>query len=416
MTDPLVDSDPGVSVPSAPDDLERRVLDRIGIDDLVALTRALIGQPGENPPGGEAGRARVLREACEREGLLASLVEVEPDRPNFSAVLPGGDEPGLLVLGHTDVVPIGEGWTVDPLGGELRDGRLHGRGATDMLGGLGAVVVAMTAIADAGVRLRGPVELSAVMDEEETGKGIRHYLLSGDRSGFAGCVVAEPTDLQTIIAARGDSYLHTTMGGKAAHSGNPANGRNAIDGAARVIAEFGRWHDELAANAHPLVGPATVNVGLVSGGTGTSIVPAECRITTDRRLLPSETGADALGQARERVAALDLAAKGLTCEVELTMEMPGFETPTDHRLVTTLDRAAAECGGPGLPLAGWTAACDGGFIARDAEVPVVVFGPGSVTDQAHQADESVGVDELLVAARTYALTMLRLLGVESADR
>lgn len=394
-------------------EIEQRVLDALDVDELVALTQTLVRQPGENPPGGEGARAEALRGACAQRGLEVSLVEVEPGRPNLSAVLPGGSGAGLLILGHTDVVPIGEGWTVDPLGGEVRHGRLYGRGSTDMLGGLAAAVLAMAAIKQAGVDLVGPVELAAVVDEEETGHGIRHYLRTGDRSGFAGCVVAEPTDLQTIIAARGDSYLHTTIGGKAAHSGNPADGRNAIDGAAAVIAAYGRWHDDLAAAAHPLVGPATVNVGLVTGGTGTSIVPAECQVTTDRRLLPSETGDDALAQARERVAALDLPGKGLTCEVELTMDMPGFETPADHRLVTTLDRAAASVGGPGLPLAGWSAACDGGFLARDAGVPVVVFGPGSVTDQAHQADESVGVDELLVAARTYALTLLRLLGPDA---
>jgi acetylornithine deacetylase/succinyl-diaminopimelate desuccinylase-like protein len=92
------------------------------------------------------------------------------------------------------------------------------------------------------------------------------------------------------------------------------------------------------------------------------------------------------------------------------MEMPGFATPADAPLVSVVERALADAGGPGLPLGGWTAACDGGLVARQLGVPVVVLGPGSVTNQAHRADESVGIDELVIAARTYALTAVRLLG------
>jgi acetylornithine deacetylase len=171
-----------------------------------------------------------------------------------------------------------------------------------------------------------------------------------------------------------------------------------------------RWHDELARRAHPLVGPPTWSVGLVEGGSGTSIVPALCRVVADRRLLPGENGADVVEEVRQRLTGAGLGDDRLDVEIALLMDMPGFETPGDHPFVVVADAALATAGGPGLPLGGWTAACDGGFLARDAGVPVVVMGPGSVTEQAHRADESVGVDELLVAARAYALTALRLLG------
>ena len=94
----------------------------------------------------------------------------------------------------------------------------------------------------------------------------------------------------------------------------------------------------------------------------------------------------------------------------MPMEMPAFETPADSPLAATVDAALADAGGPGLPPGGWTAACDGGFVARDLGVPVVVLGPGSVSTQAHRPDESVAIEELVVAARAYALTALRLLG------
>lgn len=389
---------------------EQAVLDLIRLEDLTDLTRRLVRAPGENPPGGEAATVGVLAEACAAGGLSCEHTTVEADRENLVARLDGGAGPGLLLLGHTDVVPVGDGWTVDPVGGEVRDGRLFGRGSTDMKGGLAACVVAMSALRTAGVRLSGPVDLAAVVDEEETGKGVRQYITDGDRSSFRGCIVAEPTDLQTIIAARGDAYFEFAVRGRSAHSGNPGDGVNAIYGASAVVADLETWHQELSAAAHPLVGAPTWSVGQIRGGTGTSIVPAECRVVADRRLLPSESPEEVAERVRARVASLRLDQRGFSVDVAMTMEMPGFETPADHPLVLATDGALSAAGGPGLPLGGWTAACDGGFVSRDAGVPVVVLGPGSVADQAHRADESVGLDELLVATRAYALTAMRLLG------
>jgi acetylornithine deacetylase len=377
--------------------------------ELAELTAALVATGGENPPGGEGATVAALATECGARGIEVRTDDVEPGRPNLSAVLPGGDAPGLLLLGHTDLVPVGDGWTVDPRGGEVRDGRLFGRGSTDMLGGLAACLVAMAALRDVGVRLSGPVELAAVVDEEETGKGIRRYLSAGDRSRFRGCIVAEPTDLQTVIAARGAAYVELAVHGRAAHSGNPDDGRNAIYGSAGIVTEVEAWHQELASDAHPLVGAATWSVGLISGGTGASTVPAECLVVADRRLLPGEDAATVLAEVKERIGRLGLVRRGLDVDIDLTMDMPGFQTAPDDPFVVTADAALADAGGPRLPLAGWSAACDGGFVARDTGVPVVVLGPGSVATQAHRPDESVGLHDLVVASRTYALTALRTL-------
>lgn len=387
---------------------EAQVLDLIDREDLIALTQALVRAPGHNPPGEEAASAAVLTRACRDRGLRVDVSEVAEGRPNVSATLPGGPGPGLLLLGHTDVVPPGEGWSADPYEGGLRGGRLFGRGTADMKGGLAACVVALDALRRSGAALSGPVELAALVDEEETGLGVRRYM-TADRTAFRGCVVAEPTDLQTIIAARGDAYVEVAVHGLAAHSGRPDDGRNAIYGAARVIEDLRRWHGELTAWAHPLVGPPTWSVGLVDGGQGTSTVPAHAHLSADRRLLPGEDPDQVLTEVRERLTGLGLDEDGLTVEISMPMSMPGFETSAEHPFVVATDQALQECGGPGLDLAGWTAACDGGFLARDAGVPTLVLGPGSVNEQAHRPDESVPVEDLLVAARTYALAALRLL-------
>ncbi|MET9272867.1 M20/M25/M40 family metallo-hydrolase [Kribbella sp. NPDC003557] len=420
---------------------EQTVLDRIDEDLLVRVTQDLLRAPGQNPPGEESATVAALAAAARELGLDVRTAPVERDRDNISVTLAGGNGPGLLLLGHTDVVPVGDGWTVDPYGGLLRDGRIYGRGASDMKGGLAAALAALVALR--GTSLAGPVDLVAVIDEEETGKGIRAYIeangpvdnaesagpsvdrLEAERTGarttsadtgtgttprrYVGCITAEPTDLQTIIAARGDSYLQVSVHGRASHAGNPDGGANAIYGAAAVVAEIERLHHELAATPHPLLGPATWSVGQINGGTGGSIVPADCVVVADRRLLPGESPAEVLADLGRRVAALHLEDRGLTVELAMPMEMPAFETPEDHELVRVTEAARFDAGGAPLPLAGWTAACDGGYVARDLGVPVVVLGPGSVTTQAHRADESVAVAELVIAARAYALAALRLL-------
>jgi acetylornithine deacetylase len=389
---------------------ERAVLNRIDEASLVDLTTALVRATGQNPPGGEAATVNVLHVAAVELGLDVVETAVEPDRNNLRITLQGGAGPGVLLLGHTDVVPVGEGWTTDPFGGAVHNGRIHGRGASDMKGGLAASLAALAALR--GVELTGPVELAALVDEEETGKGIRAYVEACTDSAqppFLGCLTAEPTDLQTIIGARGASYARIEVHGKACHAGNPADGANAIYGAAAVVAEIERMHAELAQRPHPLLGPATWSVGQINGGAGGSIVPAECVVVADRRLLPGESPESVLDGLRERVQGLRLADRGLTVDVAMPMEMPAFQTPADSELALAADAALADVGGPRLPLGGWTGACDGGFVARDLGVPVVVLGPGSATGQAHRADESVAIEELIVAARAYALTALRLL-------
>ncbi len=259
------------------------------------------------------------------------------------------------------------------------------------------VVALARALVDAGGESPGGAEERTAQVLEQAGRG------------FRGCVVAEPADLRTVVACRGDAYLELEVTGVPAHSGRPADGRNAIDAAARVLELVRADHDRRQQDLDPLLGTGSWNVGRIEGGRTTSMVAPSCRVWLDRRLMPDE---DPHRLAADLVAAVDAAGitgDGISVDVEVTMAMPGFRTDLGHPLVTAVRGAVADLGGP-ASVGGWTADCDGGFIARDHGVPTVVMGPGGLNDQAHQIDESVGVDELVLAARAYALTALRLLG------
>ena len=386
---------------------EDRVMGAVDEAALIALLQGLVQSPSPNPPGCEEQTVAYLANACEAAGLSVEVDPVLPGRPNLYASLGPPERGGLLVLGHTDTVPSGDGWTCEPFAARIESGRLVGRGAADMKGGLAAAVAAMDALARAGPPLREPVTLAAVIDEEERGRGVRAFLARRPQARYA--LVPEPTELETVIACRGNCYVELVVEGRAAHAGSAELGRNAIYGAVRAVESIRRLDRELAADTHPLLGRAAWSVGTIHGGTATAMVPAACSISVDRRLLPGQSGAQALSEVEGTLGELALEDDGLEARAELVMEIPSFEVASDHPLVQIAHRASLDAGAPERPLSGWTAACDGGYVMRDAGIPAIVLGPGSVAEQAHKRDESVELAEVVLAARVYALALLRLL-------
>lgn len=390
--------------------LETNVLAEINRARLVELTGELIAAGGENPGGTEAATVAILHRVLTGLGATVHLSEVAPGRANLTAHL-GGDQTGggLLFLGHSDVVPAGHGWDADAFTPREDQGRLIGRGATDMKGGLAAVIAAMAAVHAHHPQL--PLTLVCTVDEEADAIGIAHYVATEPVGSYTGCVVAEPTDLVAIVGCRGAANFGLRITGASAHAGRPADGASAIQAAAEIIAEIGQDTKRLVAAAHPVLGAATWNIGTIAGGHGTSIVPGTCEMSLDRRLLPGEDAQLILEQLLDRIRVrLQTASmpgrEKITVRGELQMQMPGFLTDADSAFVTGIRQAIRDVSGVGA-LGIWTASCEGGYMAEHHQVPTLVLGPGDINTQAHQPNESVEVDDLLTAARAYALFALR---------
>ncbi|MBM7415321.1 MULTISPECIES: M20 family metallopeptidase [Nocardiaceae] len=388
------------------------------VQTVEQITRALI----DAGPDESAVVAEICRIA-ESLGLQTVVTDASPGRPNVEVVLPGGPGPGLLFLGHSDVVPAGEGWTGDPFRSRVHDGRIVGRGACDMKGGLAAVLAAMGSLARRGVVPARTVTLACVVDEEDTGLGIRAWV--SDQTGrppaftvdddqppaftvddgrppaFTGCVVAEPTAGTVIVGCRGAANIVLTVTGRSAHAGRPENGRSAVVAAARVVGEIAGLHAELATVPHPVLGAASWNVGRIDGGTGPSIVAGRCRLEIDRRVLPDDD-VDTVVEDLLRRARL---VTDLDVDAYVEMEMPGFLTEESSPLVESALAALRSEGAPDPSTAVWTASCDGGFVARDLGVSTIVLGPGDLEAQAHQPDESVDLLEVARLSRAYARLM-----------
>lgn len=375
----------------------------IDVDGVVSATTALIDAGPD-----EFATVRCLVDLAERFGLEVEVREVAAGRPNVDVVLPGGSAPGLLFLGHSDVVPAGTGWTQDPFVASVRSGRVVGRGSADMKGGLAAVLGAMGAVRAAGVQPAGEIRLACVVDEEDAGLGIRDWVSRPQIGTWAACVVAEPTSSVPIVGCRGAANLEVTVTGRSAHAGRPENGLSAVVAAAAIVTEIARMHAECAADPHPVLGAASWNPGRIDGGTGPSIVAGSCVLQVDRRLLPGESADDIARELQVRLASV--VDPEIDVEVRVDMEMPGFVTdPTGPLMTSAIDALAAAGAGATEPQV-WTASCDGGFVARDHGVDTIVLGPGDVQTQAHQPDESVEIAELGAMARTYLELISRTVG------
>ena len=253
-------------------------------------------------------------------------------------------------------------------------------------------------------------------------------------------MVAEPTDLVTIFGCRGAANLEIEVHGRSAHAGQPRNGANAISAAARIIALIENSQVELDADPDPDLGPATWNVGTISGGTGTSMVADHCVLTVDRRLLPGESAASVVDNLRSRIESADITCSGIDVRIGIAMEMPGFLTSVNDGLVTTAVQSVLDTGFESNSLSAdsnpvpdghsagsnpvpdghsagsnpahltdiWTASCDGGFVAQQMGIETVVLGPGEIESQAHRPNESVAVQQLTDSARAYALLATRM--------
>jgi acetylornithine deacetylase/succinyl-diaminopimelate desuccinylase family protein len=386
-------------------DLDGRVLAAIDDGETLDLLRRLVRTPSANPPGNEGDVARVLAQALDRGGVDARLEDVHPGRPNVAAELGPADGPTLLLNGHSDTMPPGEGWTTDPYVAIVRAGMLYGLGACDMKAGVAAMTEAVLAVKRSGIPLRGRVSLDVVVDEEATGAGTKYTVAHGRRADFA--VIAEPTDLQVIRLGNGQVNFQVRFQGKAGHGSTPEAGRNAISDAAAFVSLVESEVARLARSPHPLIGPASYNIGRIQGGLQTSIIPSECVVGVDRRIVPGQSVRDAIADLDALLARVAAERPGSRAERTVEIEYEPFEVPADLPGCLALQRAAAESSSREIAFEGLRATTDAVYLT-EAGTPTVIFGPGSLR-QAHQPDEFVSLEQLHQATRAFALTIIRLL-------
>jgi succinyl-diaminopimelate desuccinylase len=373
---------------------------------LAGLLERLVAIDTQNPPGREAEAAALLASELDPIGFVTEVRPVAVGRANVVARIDNGAGPCFAFNSHMDTVPVGSGWASDPLRLTERARRFFARGACDAKGSIAAMVEAGRLLASRRDLWRGTLVLMFVADEEIDGGGSRVLARQQPKADLV--VVGEPTNNAVCAAHKGCLRPLIRAKGKAAHSGRPELGVNAILAAGHLTSLFDARDRELRAQTHPLVGHASLTVARIAGGIADNVVPDTCEIVLDRRLLPGET----LDAALDDLHALLTRAKrdyGVEAELAAIRTMAG---PTETAVADPLVREAVAISrrhGVTFPQpGGLTGGCDLVHF-HDAGAVGIVLGPGSL-DVAHQPDEYVPKDDLVRAALIYcdiAAVMMR---------
>lgn len=373
--------------------------------DVLETARTLVRIPSVNPgydpaSSGETAISAWIQKWASSHGIEAAVQKVFPGRENvILRIGRGSSGKRLLLNGHTDTVAV-EGMAVAPFGGEVRAGRLWGRGACDMKGPLACLLHTLVRLKNETSPWSGEVVLACVVDEELGFAGIRHFL-EKDRA-FDGAIVGEPTRLDVVRGCKGCLRFPLRAHGLAAHSSTPREGVSAISAMARAVQALdGYFATGLRAMRHDSLGESTGSVGVIRGGTGINIVPDFCEILVDIRLVPGQPW-------RETYAAVCAVVEetenpGIRWEFASDpMVDPPFCLEEENALVRTACRVLDA---PGARVVNFS--CDASKIAA-AGIPCLILGPGDIA-LAHTAEESIALDELASGVDTYTRLALAFL-------
>ena len=356
-----------------------------------------------------------LQDRLAEQGVAARLVHDESGRKaNLYATIGPEDRPGVLLSGHSDVVPVeGQNWSSDPFAVREAVGRLYGRGTADMKTFLAVAFAYLPAMVAAG--LKTPVHLAVSYDEEVGCLGVRRLLevLNGLEVKPAMCIIGEPTGMRVVVGHKGKQAYRVRVSGLECHSSLAPQGVNAVDYAAELVvflrrlacrqAEEGRRDDAYE------VATTTIHTGRIVGGTALNIVPNDCRFEFEIRHLPGDDPEPLLDELR-RFARAELepemrrvsAASGIA--IEPLAGYPGLETDPDEAVVSFV-KALAGANEHGKISFG----TEGGLFQRTAGIPTVVCGPGEIA-QAHKPDEWISLDQVTRCERFVERLIERLSG------
>jgi acetylornithine deacetylase len=357
--------------------------------DLVALPSVNpMGRPLQGPDLYEHRVTAYLEDFFRKLGVRCERQAVAPLRDNIVAFtdLPGATRTFIWEV-HQDTVPT-DNMTIDPFGARIDDGRLYGRGSCDIKGGMAAMLAAFARLVRERPAGAANITLACTVDEEFTFLGVQR--LVKDLQG-AGAIVAEPTRLAVVKAHKGVVRWSIVTSGRSCHSSCPQDGVNAIYRMGKLLGAIECYADDLCGSrSDPLLGPPTLSVGMIQGGTSVNTVPDRCRIEIDRRVIPGEDPRAAPGQLDEFLR--NRMKIDVPFETEpLWLGNPPLGPAGSDDLVARLGRAIASQG-KSLEVTGVPYGTNASSIAQ-AGIPAVVFGPGDIA-RAHTRDEWVPLDEV----------------------
>lgn len=389
----------------------------------VAFLAELVRVPSDNPPGDcrpHAMKASELLEALgftvERHEVPRDLVERHGMRSAVNLVVRHrfGNGPVVALVAHGDVVPPGEGWTADPYGAEVRDGRMYGRGVAVSKSDFATYAFALKALIEAGATLGGTVELHLTYDEEiggHVGPGwlIEQGIVNPDYA------IAAWFTYSVVIAHNGCLHLEVQVDGRSAHAAKPDSGADALEAATHILAALYAYREQFKTRrcAIPGIEHPTLVVGLISGGINTNVVPDRVTFRIDRRILPDEDVANAESDLVRQIEACAKAHPSVKVSTRrILLAEPLRPSPAQGRLVDIVQRRAREFTGEDVPAVGVPLFTDARLYSNAGAATIMYgAGPHSILEaNGHRADENLLLEDLRKATKVIAISLVDLLG------
>jgi acetylornithine deacetylase/succinyl-diaminopimelate desuccinylase family protein len=405
-------------MPRKTKDLNDRLRRAVKKGEIEGLVRKLVSIESHcDVPTREKEVAEFLKDFIDGEGISVKLRKVEKDRPNVIATIRGTTGAGrsLMLNGHTDTVPAYQ-MDMKPFAPKVAGGRLYGRGALDMKGGLGAMAMSLVAVDRARIDLQSDLVLAAVVGEEMRSEGTEDIVVRGPKTDVA--IVGEPTDLEIQPSHRGLEWLEVHITGRAAHGGQADRGVNAITMAARFInALEEELMPKLQSRRSGSTLPPTLNIGVIKGGQQPSSVADKCVVCIDRRWTPEESLDmvfediyDVFDSVKRDHPRFKAELKRDTANMKTMTHVPNL-VEKSHPIVRTLQSSIAQETGKRAKVTtfwGWT---DAALLTHFAKTPAVVFGPGGAG--AHSKTEYVKTNDLCTCTNVYAATAIGMCKVDA---
>ncbi|WP_313350775.1 ArgE/DapE family deacylase [Exiguobacterium sp.] len=363
----------------------------------IAYLQQCLQIPSVNPMDGEEAVARYVYDVLFDHQISTEWIEISPKRICLVATVPASEDvsrPAVLGLsGHLDTVPVqGDGWTKDPYGGEIEDGRIYGRGASDMKSGVMAMVQALIQYRERQER-PNTIKLLITSDEENGMTGARHLTEQGHADDLDALLITEPTSGMIGYAQKGVVGIEVTCRGKSAHSSAPQLGRNAIDDVYRVIQEVKSERFSITANHHPALGPVVASITSIKGGEGPNVVPSQASFYMDIRTIPGFDRADVLAAFTAIERRLVAEDSEFDMNVTVIKDIPSCETdeqaPFLQQVADTMEQVSGVTPRK-IAIPGGT---DGAMFSQAKKSFPIAIASFHDFRLAHQVDESIPLSE-----------------------
>lgn len=353
----------------------------------IQFLQQLLQIDSSNPPGNEHLVTEAFINRCKQNGLPFKVTMLDETRSNFEVTLPGKSGKQLVLCGHMDTVSPGTGeWIYSPFSGEIADGRIYGRGASDMKSGLAAMFLALEELYLTSTVPAAGVTFLATAGEEVDSCGARAFIKENDCRKIDALIIAEPTNEKIVIGHKGALWLEITAYGKTSHGSMPEQGINAVDHMLKIVRLLDEMKIEWMTDRKPL-GQSSLAVTMIEGGVQTNVIPDKCSIRADIRTVPPQSHSSFINMLKSKLDLLMDQEEIYKYSVETILDRPSILTDPAEDIIQIAQMIKGESPVNHYGVSYYT---DGAVLNPRSEIPTLIYGPGD-EKLAHQPNEWVSL-------------------------